>query len=970
MALTDSPPEIVAVPDAQAMAQEPFIPELAAAYLATAERQLEDALTGHLGFLVSADGRRALVGGLRQHFARLTNLIVAQRFTSYRLALDPLWRPAECPPGHAPLGTPRGNLDRYIAWEQLEAPFTEAGDFPELGRLLELARHNWLAATTELLDRLAKHQAELLAFPEFVGHDELPPLTDAVYGISDPHAGGRTAIILTLGETQLVYKPRVLQAEAAWGDFASLVIGEGLGLDIQVPTQLSGDGYGFMSFVAHDPCLDLDAVHRCYLRYGAVLAIGHAIGTCDLHHENIIVSGEHPVVIDAEALFRTRLLTNDDGAERLRFERDPGQDEIALRESVLELGILPGYMFSPVPFGDETIPAENEYGALCAHASTPIWDIVPCGLGSDEMQMRARPLQATVFPSLPELAGLPALPDQHIEAIVSGFEAAYEYLVNHRHELLALDGLLAQHASTPVRIIARPTMEYANALSRSLSPEPLRSNERRRELIDSDLEALSETRFDTIRSWADEESRQLLDGDIPRFEVPANMAGPGPAGSSAYDNARQRLEGLDDLDRRMQVATIRQQLGHRGLTDRFHAGDGEADAVPQRFAAQGTAIVEALVTAADERNGVPEWVFASFVPGLGMTTAHIDRESLYDGSAGTAVLIAEAGRVMGRNDWSELAVRAFAHVSAEVTPMAARRGPGMARGLGGLVFAMTRVGRAAGDSRLLDVAAELVIQHGEALGASADRDEVLFGRSGLLLATIALHRDRPRPELVRVADALAHQIIANAHQGERGLSWTDPDGVSIPHVSHGTSGVALALARWAQLKEDHTTVGLLTQALEFDDSFFDAERCGWVDGRAPGGPDTAPVTWSWCNGRSGGLLARSLIESAVGSSGSSSVFASAVHAPRGDILLDTSPGLCCGTAGAIDSLLSVADTTGTRDGPLAARIGDAVHQLSLKSPSTQVSTLTGSLFTGTAGLAYGLFRAASPNQVPGLLSFD
>ncbi len=269
--------------------------------------------------------------------ADLTNLIVVQRYTSFHLALDGLWRPRPASPGIAPEGAGRDWLDQYVAYEKAGRLMEPDGPLPELGRLVDTVKNDWLDAVTELVARLAAHQAEVADLAG-MNPDSPDPLSGAEFGISDPHQGGRSAAILALGPHRVVYKPRTLTCEIAWSKLAAQVVPGALGIPMRTCRTISGEDYGFMELVANDPCPDEAAVHRCYLRYGALLALAHAIGTFDLHHENVIVSSEYPLVIDAEPLLRTRLQLSSTG--QVLADTDP---------DVLEAGIPVRHSVTPRP---------------------------------------------------------------------------------------------------------------------------------------------------------------------------------------------------------------------------------------------------------------------------------------------------------------------------------------------------------------------------------------------------------------------------------------------------------------------------------------------------------------------------------------------------------------------------------------------------------------------------------------------
>jgi lantibiotic modifying enzyme len=85
------------------------------------------------------------------------------------------------------------------------------------------------------------------------------------------------------------------------------------------------------------------------------------------------------------------------------------------------------------------------------------------------------------------------------------------------------------------------------------------------------------------------------------------------------------------------------------------------------------------------------------------------------------------------------------------------------------------------------------------------------------------------------------------------------------------------------------------------------------------------------------------------------------------VLIEASPGLCCGTAGAIDALLQLQQHT--RHSPISDCLEKAVNTLAVYTATSHYSTLTASLFAGTSGFAFGLLRAARPSEVDSVLWF-
>ncbi len=942
------------------LANEPVVIEIVAPWFAAAAARLDAALAAD-GMRIDAALREDFLAAHRQAVARLTNLAVLQRYSSFHLVVDPLWRPIEAAPGDAPAGSPRGVLDAYIAWERGERLLAVDGPYPELAVLVQTAQEQWLANTRELLRRVAA-QHDAIAALAGCTPQELGPLSGARFGISDPHHQGRSAAILAFGTRRVVYKPRNLTGEAGFDALLARATAAALDLPPRPLRLVSLADHGFMEFVDTRDCADEAAAIRAYRRYGALAAVAHALGTCDLHHENVIVDREHPLVIDAEPLFRARLAVSADGEARLAFERNLSLQGLDVRESLLELGLLPLTLRSPLPTDDGDPREELLIGALCAYAAQPLRDLVPCARGSDHVQMRAVQVQADTFPNLPRLHGRPVEPRAQIDAIVDGFVRTHAWLRSRRD---ACEQELDALRDSRVRLLARPTMDYTAILARSLSPERLRSRAARENGIRADLAYTAAVRFDTVHDLAATETAGLLIGDVPRFELGSGQTHCVAALlKSPLASAAERWRALDEEDCRLQSASLRERLQQREQAALAVLPRGDDAAALLRH---GLGVAELLAAAASTDIAAPPWTFASYAPGFGATMVHADNESLYEGAAGTAVFLAEAVRCGGDSGWLTLARRPFAALLRCATPHCLQRSGGVGRGLGGLLYALLRVADGGGGEDLLALARRLALSHARGVAAADGLDEVLYGRSGLLLALLALRARLQDSSLDATIDAIAGELVDRAVVAADGCHWPAPQGRGMPNVSHGTAGIAMALARWAQARAAVEGAELAAAALRYDDTFWLTGEAGWRDARLDERSSEQLTTWAWCNGRSGALLARQAVAAALGQPFAAGRVCEACAAAAGDVLAEVSPGLCCGTPGAVDALLQVA---GELPGDaLATRLRAAVTLLARHTPASQYSTLTPSLFAGTAGLGFALLRAARPTAVPSMLAF-
>lgn len=918
---------------------EPIIPELTEplcqqAALLLKDRLLSKGINIHPGVFLN------LTDWYGKIIARLTNNLLIQRYSSFFLSVYPFWRPRNNEPGDCTPGASREKLDEYIIWESEQYLFSGNENYPELTRLLTLAQQNWLTVIEELLDRIQRHRPD--------GIPALEKLTAIHFGISDPHDHGRTAAILVFEDVKMVYKPRSMDGEYGWNYILDYLMEQGLNYDFFLPAVLNFDGYGFMEFVEPSTCYHANEVANCYEKYGAILAIAHAFGTYDLHHENIIVQGDSPVVIDAEPLFRCLLANSESGEKRLQLDKNISLENIESSESVMDIGMLPHTILSQLD-KDGNKHVEFIAGALHAFGNEPMKEYVFCGRGSDNLQLLEKQFTAATIPNLPSLQHATQLPKDYLAEIERGFRIAHQFLLKNREQILYKDGLLHQLRHLKLRLLLRPTVQYGVVFIRSISLQLLKSSEQRRQKILQDLRILGQLRIDAIDNIEMEEVAGIMDGDIPRFDVLAD-------GASAYNTtllysplemAKQRFERINEKELELQVATIKEKI-----TEQSQKGQS------------AFAIIELIVNAAIWKDDVPSWAYTAYAPGFGCTMVHSDPEALYDGVLGTAVAIAEAGRLYNNQEWIDTALKAIRPLSA---PISVGRGGGLARGLGGVIYGIIRIAAATNTPENMQLAKSIAIKYYKDVFAKEELDEILHGRAGFLLAMIALYKRQPDSLLETIIETTAKTLINRSVTHDKGTCWKVMDGHSLPNISHGTSGMAMALARWYELSGDAQAKNVLLGAMEYDNSFWDAGESGWMDMRVAGLQENQKTTWTWCNGRSGGLLSRLAVSQAIGTPFIDDYSQHALCAPHTDILDESAPGLCCGTAGALDTLLKIREYYPSEK--LQSHISQATRLIIAHTPDSHYSNLMPALFTGSAGLAFAMMRAAHPDKVESMLWF-
>jgi len=205
--------------------------------------------------------------------------------------------------------------------------------YPVVLRLAATQVTQTLATTVELLARVHKDRQIL---DEVFGEGAtLGPLDGFQLGLGDPHCRGRTVAELRFAHgARIIYKPRDLTVDAQFQELLACV-SRGLDqLSFRYPAILQRTSYGYMAFVEPTPCASPEELCRFYYRHGVQLALLYVLGGSDVHYENVIASGEYPVLVDLETMFTPDWRSIQLGAAEALAD-------VYLRESVLGTGLLP-----------------------------------------------------------------------------------------------------------------------------------------------------------------------------------------------------------------------------------------------------------------------------------------------------------------------------------------------------------------------------------------------------------------------------------------------------------------------------------------------------------------------------------------------------------------------------------------------------------------------------------------------------
>ncbi len=880
------------------------------------------------------------------------------------------------------LGTTPQERFHHFSTVRLRDPEVRAAilkEYPVLARLMSTALERWREANLEFMEHLAADREQLSQ--KFRGGGELGVLAAIQGGISDSHRGGRGVVLLRFSSgLKLVYKPKSLAVDVHFQQLLGWFNAQEARYPHRVLEVLDREDHGWVEYVECTGCASREGLQRFYWRQGSFLALLHLLSAVDFHLENLVASGEHPVLVDLEALFHHR--TPNEPGERARAKA-----WAMLDQSIVSVGMLPIFLYGREGrAGLDMSGLGGEAGQLTPQRIATVEDP-----WSDTMRMVRRQGVMQGSNNRPRLGSEAVDASDFTEDIVQGFQETYALLLRHREELMPR---LRAFGGVEVRYIARATQRYALLLHESHHPDFLRDGLERDKVLDHLWAEASH--HPALRQLVPFEHADLRLGDIPFFTArPGERHLWSSTGKCVRDyfpadslsTVLRRLERMNERDCAMQVSFIRKAMVSldKGLAPRRKASPvEEAEALPEATAeeclAAAVAIGEDLASKAIRGDKDAIWI------GMNLEDMKQWRWSLspvgtdlYEGTGGLALFFAYLAERTGRSDFKELARAALEPVreSWREPERSGTTGVGVFVGRGAAVYVLSHLAALWNEPQLV----EEVLEGLPALEPLIDTDtrlDLLSGSAGLAVALLGLHRRTGDARLLEAAKRCGARLMATAvPMGEGAVGWKGEVGtVPLAGLSHGVAGISWALLELADATGDARYAELARRGLAYERKLFVPERGNWKDLRAPGSSVESTeghFMAMWCHGASGIALARLRSLRYMDGPESRAELATA---------LDTTwragfggnHSLCHGDVGNLEVLHVAGRVLGEPQWTRAAlkRATYALRQAWAEGwrcglPKGGESP---GMLMGLAGIGHGLLRLSSPDHVPSIIGLE
>lgn len=875
--------------------------------------------------------------------------------------------------------TPKERFQSFVGrLHQQDVALNILKEYPVLARQLTISVDRWVAVSLEFLQHLCSDWDLIGA--TFTPNIDPGVLTEVRSGEGDSHRDGRSVIIAKFSSGfVIVYKPRSLSLDIHFQNLLTWTNERGNHPPFRTLKICDRASYGWVEFIEAQTCSSKAEIQRFYQRQGAYLAILYGLEATDFHHENLMAAGEHPVLLDLEALFHPRV----GGADLKQADQLASN---TLGYSVYGIGLLPHRMWSNEEFeGIDISGLGASKGQLTPH-QIPRWEKV----GTDEMKLTRQRVEMPGAQNQPTLNGKAVNVLDYAAEINDGFTNMYRLLWEQREELLAENGLLASFAGDTVRVIVRATRTYATLLAESFHPDVLRNALERDRLFDKLW--LAALHLPHLAKLIPAERQDLLKGDIPLFTTrPESKDLWASSGQKIADfldesglaSVQRRLQQLGEADLQRQLWIIRASLTSLYLSTEEQQGHSSykliesptiADAQSVLMAAR--AVGDRLETLALQGEQDASWIGLTLVNDRHWSVAPLGYD-LYDGLPGVILFLAYLGAICAEDRYTNLARSALQTLQKQLEQSHWIEQIGGFSGWGGIIYTLTHLGTLWQQPQLIAQAESLV----ELLPPLIEKDrqfDVIGGAAGCIVSLLNLYRCSPRSRTLALAIQCGDRLLANVKSMDRGCGWVVSTVGTKPLAgcSHGNAGIAWALLELATISKAERFRTTAIDAIAYERSLFSVEALNWPDLRLfatsvlTDSIEQTNFMTAWCHGAPGIGLVRLQCLQHLDNLELRSEIDTSIKTTIAEGF-GKNHSLCHGDLGNLELLLQASQILNTTQWQaqidrLAGNILDSINQngwlcgipLGVESPG---------LMTGLAGIGYGLLRLAAPTEIPSIL---
>lgn len=742
--------------------------------------------------------------------------------------------------------------------------------YPEIARLSEQVVRQTVALYSEICMRQERDRTQITE--KLCKGKKFHGIAALELSASDPHnSGKRTARVTLDNGTVLYYKPHTVRKNQIYQEIYHCLCREA-GLSCEEIFCIDCGKYGWEAQVQSSACETETQVNRYYVRMGIHLFLGYLLSVSDLHAENIIASGEYPVIVDFETYPGVSALGLDPGGQTV---------EAYIRDSVIKTGILPCLSWGQGK-NAAIISAINRPGKI----RTPFRMPVVKNSGRSDIHIAHEMIEMEIPECTVRLRSREMDPSAYTEALCRGFTVAYRACLADE-ELLKM---VIPFFDGRSRVVLRHTQQYAMYRFTSLHQDFCKDGKRRRQLLFSVLHTQEE---DVIkRTIHDYETESLLRLDIPYFEIDAS-------GTSLYDGDgneypdylpispleawknKRKLLSEEDLERqlsviRLSMALIAKERSFPVPVDRRVLPESDLTKQMESHIQKIAKWLCETMVATQSKAG---WISIRYFNHEKWCIAPAGKY-LYDGIAGPAVFLAaylrqfqddraktafdlvkqtmfdHTDRMMQENEGHFLY-----HEKGIDCERASGGQTGVLEGEGSIVSTYLMLYRITGGQEYLSYA-QRHFRYIEQMYRYTSSCDYLSGNAGAVVTALRLYERTGQKRYLELAIRIEETIWEKVRWMEQGCGWCcEGEEIPLTGMAHGSSGVLMAYSALLKHTQEQHYRDKIFDILAYENSLYSEEDGNWLDLRKNA---SCRAMNAWCHGAPGILLSRMELAAVIG----------------------------------------------------------------------------------------------------------
>lgn len=376
-------------------------------------------------------------------------------------------------------------------------------DYPVLHQILlqTASNYNWYINT--IVTHFKKDYQKIISMLKCELNEKLI-ISNIDTDLGDSHQNGSTALITFSNNRKLIYKPQDCSITIAYNKLIEWV-NEKSSMPLETMNCIEGVSYGWLEFIPYTPIEYIDHFNSYYYRAGMLLAITLALGSKDCHYENLIASGQNPILIDHETLLQPVL-------SDINLKTWEDHNKIPVY-SVLESSLIV-HKNSNMPEHLAGFGTKGQIESIGYQKETKFPNSIQ---SKNDIRLTSISL---IKNNVPKLDNNPIFANDFKNKFKDGFSDTYELFLKNKEELLGENSVLKYFENIQIRYVWRPTNIYhkiQNYLYTSKFLNSFKSFESK--LNDLLAKAYKDDNHKPYLKLLKQEVEEMTTGNIPMFTI-------------------------------------------------------------------------------------------------------------------------------------------------------------------------------------------------------------------------------------------------------------------------------------------------------------------------------------------------------------------------------------------------------------------------------------------------------------------